>query len=103
MVQVEFSPNLKWRGIGEALSGCHRAATLHRVKAFIRNTIHYDRSMVRRFCQRVQSQIFAGPGPDQANVSNLRKYVDVRFDPFDMGEVEVWFNGEKVETAKSST
>jgi hypothetical protein len=29
--------------------------------------------------------------------------VDVRFDPFDMGEVEVWFNGEKVETAKSST
>jgi putative transposase len=28
------------------------------------------------------------------------KHVDLRFDPFDMDEIEVWFNGGKVKTAK---
>src|SRR5690606_38519041 len=54
-VQVESSSSSIRGGKGEALPGCQRAATLHQDKASIPNTTHYDRSMVRRFCQRVQS------------------------------------------------
>jgi len=54
-VQVESSSSSIRGGKGEALPGGQRAATLHQDKASIPNTTHYDRSMVRRFCQRVQS------------------------------------------------
>ncbi|MGI6318232.1 MAG: hypothetical protein ACOX1J_05800 [Dethiobacteria bacterium] len=54
-VQVESSSSSIRRGKGEALPGGQRAAILHQDKASIPNTTHYDRSMVRRFCQRVQS------------------------------------------------
>ena len=54
-VQVESSSSSIRGGKGEALPGGQRAATLHQDKASIPNTTLYDRSMVRRFCQRVQS------------------------------------------------
>jgi len=54
-VQVESSSSSIRGGKGEALPGGQRAAILHQDKASIPNTTHYDRSMVRRFCQRVQS------------------------------------------------
>src|SRR5690554_3451514 len=54
-VQVESSSSSIRGGKGEALPGGQRAATLHQDKASIPNRTHYDRSMVRRFCQRVQS------------------------------------------------
>jgi len=54
-VQVESSSSSIRGGKGEALPGGQRAAALHQDKASIPNTTHYDRSMVRRFCQRVQS------------------------------------------------
>ena len=54
-VQVESSSSSIRGGKGEALPGGQRAAILHHDKSSIPNTTHYDRSMVRRFCQRVQS------------------------------------------------
>ena len=54
-VQVESSSCSIRGGKGEAVPGGQRAAALHQDKASIPNTTHYDRSMVRRFCQRVQS------------------------------------------------
>ena len=54
-VQVESSSSSIRGGKGEALPGGQRSATLHQDKSSIPNTTHYDRSMVRRFCQRVQS------------------------------------------------
>ncbi len=54
-VQVESSASSIREGKGEALPGGQRAATLQQDKASIPNTTHYERSMVRRICQRVQS------------------------------------------------
>src|SRR5690606_26127904 len=54
-VQVESSSSSIRGGKGEALPGGQRAAALHQDKASIPNTTHDERSLVRRFCQRVQS------------------------------------------------
>ena len=71
-VQVESSSSSIRGGKGEALPGGQRAATLHQDKASIPNTTHYDRIMVRRFCQRGQSEISADLGSGHTEVAELQ-------------------------------